>query len=329
MVLPEFKMASRTPDKLAAAKADLNALFDVVKGSNNKLNPKGVKKIEDDRYEIAELIVSVIEDTVTTQDPTPFLVETVSAELGDELLWQELDATVRVVNRSYGTKPLSQRLYFKEWGITTTMKEVAVEIPLEHIAVGRITASMVTDAIADAIIRHRIGNILDGIDAGVTSGADRSGVAGYTLRYASFTQDNLDKAIDGLLDEGEVPTIFGRHIALAPTIRSFTGFSSDQTVWSPMSSEELEKRSLIGTYHGAGIVALRDPYHKAAGDHVIRSDRLYLASATKGAKFMTRDVAFLNWAMVDPRTSTFGMGTRIEDGLLVHDPYKYRIIEVA
>jgi len=314
-----FKTASRKPEDLQKAKDELDDIFSMVKNRNKTLNHKGVKELDNNRVEIAELIITLIEDTVAVQDPTPFLVDAQQGNLGDEFIWQELDSTLRVVNRAYGTKPLSQRLVFREFGISTTMKEVAVEIPLEEVAIGRVTPSMVTNAVSEAIIRNRITQILDGIDAGVSAGADHSGVTGFNLRYTGFTKANFDNAIDGLQDESEGATIFGRHVSLAPAVRNFVGYSDE-------TQRDLDVRGMIGTYHGATLVSLRDKYHKQEAGHVIRNDRLYCASGQKGAIFMTRDVAFLDWSIVDPRTSTFGLGTRLEDGLLVTDPYQYRIL---
>lgn len=315
------KTASRTIESLAEAKKEMDELFGIVKGKNRKANTSAIKKIDENRFELAELVTSIIEDTVTITDPTPLLVDLIDGDIKNDYLWRELDSSLRVVNRAYGTKPLSQRLLFKEFSMQTSMKEVAVEISLEEIAAGSTTASQVTDAIASAINRYRIAAVLDGIDAGVTAVADRTGVAGYLLRYAGFTQSNLDMAIDGLLDEDATPSVMGRHVAMNPAIRGFTG-------WSDEVTNELNLRGVIGQYHGANVVTLRDGFSKPDNAHVIRKDRVYLASGTKGAFWMNKDVSFLNWAVVEPRSSTFGTGVRIEDGILVWDPYRYRIIEV-
>lgn len=319
--MPVFRTASRTADEMKTAKEALNDEFSIVRGANGSLNRKAVKELEDSKWELAELIIQLIDDEVAATDPTPFLAEVVSGDIRNEYIWQEVTSDLRVVTRAYGTKPTSQRLQFTEFPITTTHREVVVEIPLEEVASGRVTPQLVSEVMADTIIRFRISNLLDSLDAGVASGADRSGVAGYTLRYSGLTAANLDKAIDGIMDESEDPTIFGRHIALAPAIRGFSGYAD-------LTQKEFDERGVIGRYHGANIVSLRDKYSRRAGSHVIRSDRAYLASGTKGAIFMEKDVSFLDFVEIIPRTSTFTVGTRIEDGLLVWDPFQYRIIEV-
>jgi hypothetical protein len=321
MLTKRVKTASMNMETLASTKQELDEIFATVKGRDKRANSSAVKKLDENRWEIAELMVRVIEDTVTVTDPTPLLVQLVDGDIKNQDIFRELDSSLRVVNRSYGTKPLSQRLLYKEFYMQSSMKEVAVEVALEEIAVGSTTASQVTDSIASAIVRYRIAAVLDGIDAAVTAVADRTGVAGYLLRYAGFTQSNLDMAIDGLLDENETPTVMGRHVAMNPAIRGFTG-------WSDEVTDDLNRRGVIGEYHGANVLTLRDGFSKPDNAHVIRKDRVYLASGEKGAYWQNKDVSFLNYAVVDPRTSTFSTGIRIEDGMLVWDPYRYRVIEV-
>jgi hypothetical protein len=318
---PNFQVASRTPDKHAEAKAELDAMFECVKGKAGKLNPRGQKELHDNRFEIGALVTQLISDEVALTDPTPLFCETTEGTFGDEYLWQEPNSALRVVSRSYGSKPLSQRITFKEFAMSTNHKEVNVEIPLEQIAVGRVTASMVVEQMADALVRDRISLVLTAIDAGVPSGADQTGVSGYTLRYSGLTDPNLTKAINGLLDESEGVTVYGRHITLAPAIQGFTGFSD-------FTKQELERRGMIGSFRGANIVTLQDKYSRRAAGHAIPTNRVWLAGQSKGAILMTKDVSFLNYSVVDERTATFMSGIRIEDGVMVWRPYNYRIIEV-
>jgi hypothetical protein len=320
-MLPKLKVANRTVDELKIAKAELDAMFEPVKGKNKKLNPAGVKEIDDARYVIAELVVQLINDQAIYTDPTGLLVESTTGDIRDQYIWRELNSTLRVVRRSYGTKPLSQRLTFKEFGMSTSHKEVNVEIPLEEIAAGVITPSLVVEQIADAINRDRITMVLNAIDAGVTAGADQTGVSGYTKRYTGFTQANVDKAIDGLQDNSVSPVMFGRHVILAPVVRAFTGFSDDNL-------HELNQRGVIGVYHGCNIVTLQDDVRRFDSAHAIPTNRVWLGSATKGAVYMSKDVSFLNYSLVDPRTSTFATGVRLEDGVMVWRDYNYRVIEV-
>jgi hypothetical protein len=73
-------------------------------------------------------------------------------------------------------------------------------------------------------------------------------------------------------------------------------------------------------------VSLKDRFSRRQDAHLIKNDRAYLASGRKGAIFMQKDVSFLDFVEIVPRTSTFTVGTRLEDGLLVWNPYEYRII---
>lgn len=320
----KFKTAKRSAEELSDHKKQLDEMIiSTVRGANGKLDRRGVSKLAEPsvKHEIAEVLFQLITDEVTVSDPVPFLVDEVDGDIRNQYVFQMLNSALRVTPRAYGSKPLSQRLTFKEWSMQTTMKEIAVELPLEEIASGRITPSLVAEQIAFAVNRYRIATVLDALDNAVPAAtSDRTGKAGYTLRYVGLTKANLDNAIDGMADDGNTPSIMGRHIAMNPTIRGFGG-------WSQQTMYNLEQRGVLSMYLGSPIVTLSDEYSKYVGAHVIRNDRVYLAGQKKGAQFMTKDVSFLNYAIVDERTATFSTGIRIEDGLLVWDPYRYRIIE--
>lgn len=319
--MKKFRTASRTADEMKVAKTDLNAsLVDVLRGTDGKLNRRGMQKIHDNRFDLAETIIQLINDEVTTTDPLPFLVDEETGDIRNNYVWQRMTAGLRVVNRAYGSKPLSQRFTFNEFGVVTTPREINVEIPLEEIASGRITASLVAEQMAFAINRYRISNVLNMLDVAVPgSTADHTNLSGYTLRYTGLTKANLDNALDGLLDETDVPTIMGRHIALYPAIRNFAG-------WSQLTTTEFEIRGQIAQYLGCPILKLQDGFSLITGTHVIRNDRVYVAGSQKGAIHITKDLSFLDYAVVDERTATFSTGIRLEDGLLMHNPYLYRIL---
>jgi hypothetical protein len=325
--MTNFRKASWSDEKIKSCQQELdNLFFEAVGRGEKRMNPHATDVLNKDRVDIAQTIINLIEQQLANTDPLPLMVDQVTGDIRNNYVWQELSSALRVVSRSYGSKPLSQRLDFKEYSMSTTMKEVGVEIPLEEVFSGRQTPSLAAAEMAVAIGRYRVSNTLDLIDAAVpASTADRSGVSGYTLRYVTggaLSQATLDKAIDGMRDESDEVTIIGRHINIFPAIRAFTQLSVDQL-------DVLGDRGVVGQYHGANILTLQDPYARRSADHVIRKDRVYLASGTHGCLYMTKPVDFLNYSFVDPRTATFGAGLRLEDGILMFDPYRYRIIELS
>lgn len=324
--MSEFRMASRTPEEIATAQQDIKSAFSVVKNPDGSVNRKGVQELKKNEMELGELIVQLVNDQMLMTDPTPFMVDVVDGTFGDDYLYQEVTSSLRVVDRAYGTKPQSQRLSFTEFSISTTPKELVVEVPLEQIATGRYDPALITSVMAETKIRYTVGAILDALDAGVPSAADRSGQAGYNLRYAGLTAANLDKALDGLMDQGYSPTVFGRHLALVG-IRGFAGWA---TTGSDAALREFETRGMVGTYHGAPIVSIQERFSRRYLGQVIRYDRVYVASNAqpKGALFMRKDLSFLDFAEVLPAEGVFRVGMRWEDGLLVWDPYQYRIITI-
>lgn len=323
----QFRKGSWDAKKIVECKKELDDLFFAAVGKGERrMNPHAVDILEKDRVDIAQTIVNLVNEEVTSINPLPYLVNEVTGDIRNDYIWQELDSSLRVVSRAYGSKPLSQRLTFKEYSMSTSMKETAVEIPLEEVYSGRQTPSLAASEMALAIVRFRISNVVDLIDAAVPAAtADRTGVSGYTLRYTdggALSKTNLDKAIDGLQDEGENVAVIGRHVALFPALRAFQNLSDSV-------DDDMTRRGVIGMYHGATIVTLRDPYAKRSADHLIRKDRVYVASGIKGAIYMTKPVDFLNWSFTDARTATFGAGIRLEDGVLMYDPYRYRIMELG
>lgn len=337
MAMPQFRTAKWDSEKIASCKQELDNLFFEATGKGNgpRMNPRAVDILNKDRIDIAETITNLIREEVENINPLPFLVQQTTGDIRNNYVWQEMDGALRVVNRSYGSKPLSQRLTFKEYSISTSMKEIAVEIPLEEVFSGRFTPSIAASEMAAAIVRYRVSTVLDALDAGIPSSADRTGLSGYTLRYTcagALTQEVVDKAIDGLRDESESATIFGRHIALFPAMRGFTNTAGVAGL-NEETQREFFQRGVVGSYHGANIVTLRDQYAKRSGDHLIAKNKVWVASGSAvssgAAIFMDKPVEFLNWAMTDARTATFGTGIRLEDGLLVRDPYQYRIITIT
>jgi hypothetical protein len=315
-----FRMGQWTNEKLDEAKKELDDIFySTVSDGKGRFDRRSIQKINNCRFDIAELIVRIVEETFLLTNPIPFLVDEQTGVMGEKKVFQELNSALRMVNRAPGAKPISQRLTYKEWDITTSQKEVAVEIPLEKVAVGRIKPSDVATAMAIAINRNRISTVLTALDSAVDAVSDRTGETGFNLRYTGYTAANFDKAINGMLDDGAQPTIFGRYVALAPALQGFAGWSQDITT-------ELQSRGMVAQYRGAAVVSLLDQYNKFTGDHVVPKDRVYLASGTKGAIIEDRDVSFLDYAVVDERTATFAAGRRVEHGVLVWDKYRYRIV---
>jgi hypothetical protein len=323
--MPNFRTGNWTAEQLRDAKKDLNEAFAPIAEAKSlaKVSTAAMREIEDNKYEIAELVVTVINEQIAQANPLPLIVEEVTGDWRNNYVWSEIQKKLRVDLRSPGSKPLSQFPFsWSEYGMDVQMREVAVELPLELIATGKVTPAMVAETIAQGVLREKISRITEAVSDAITAVPDRTGQSGYVLRYSGFTQPNLDKAIDGLADESDSATVFGRYITLQPTLRAFTGWSDEQ-------NGEIMARGVIGQYHGANILALRDQYGKVwGGSHFLADDKVWVVGGQKGAIHMTQDVSFLNWAEVSTKYASFGTGFRYQDGTLVFDPYRYRILDV-
>lgn len=321
----EFRQGMWTPEEFKTAKDELNnAFLPLVEAHKGKVSkPAAMRELEDNKFEIAELIVTVINEQVAVANPLPLIVDEISTDWRNDYVWTEIQKSLRIDERSPGSKPLSQLPFsWSEYGMETTQREVAVEVPLETIAKGTITASMVAEVIATGVIRERITRVTNALAAEITAIPDRTGVSGYVLRYSGFTQSNVDKAIDGLADESDSATMFGRYITLQPALRGFTGMSD-------LQQGVLFDKGVIGTYHNANVLAIKDQHSKVWGNvHLLRKDLVWMVGGAKGAFYMTQDLSFLDWAEISTKNASFGTGFRFIDGLLVHDPYRYRIFDV-
>lgn len=326
----EFKIAKRTEAERKDHKRELDEMFTAAMVSDRgTFNPRGMEVLNKNKMAIAETVVQLIEDEVAVSDPLPYLVDRKSRAWGDDTIFQRFDGTLKVTDRAYGTKPLSSRITASEYSFKTSHREIAVEIPLEELVGGRITPSKVVEVIAFAINRYRLQMVVDGIDAAVPASADRTGIAGNVsyngtnvsmgLRYTGLSEANLSAAIDSLRDEAQSPTIFGRHMALNPDIRYFSGWSTEQ-------KGEFLARGGVGEFLGCPVVTMVDQYNRLTGGHALSDKKIYVAGATKGAWLVEEDVSWLNWSLVDERTATFATGIRLQEGLFVHNPYAYRII---
>jgi hypothetical protein len=115
--MPNFKAASWTLDEVKTAKQELDNIFKEVVGEKGKFNHRSVQKINDARFDIAELIIRIVEETVLLTDPVGFLVDQEDGVLGDRKIFQRINSALRVVNRSPASKPLSQRFTWREFEI--------------------------------------------------------------------------------------------------------------------------------------------------------------------------------------------------------------------
>jgi hypothetical protein len=326
--MENFRMGMWTAEELKTAKEELDNCFAPVREAGlkgGKIPANVYKKLEEDKFEIAELIVTVINESVVQGNMLPLIVDEVSGDWRNDYIWTELQKSLRVDLRSPGSKPLSQLPFtWSEYGMEVTQREVAVEVPLELLATGKVTASMVADVIAQGVLRDKITRVTNKISDEITAIDDRTGESGYGLRYSGLTKANLDKAIDGMADEGDGISFFGRYIKMIPTLRTILAAEFNEEI-----TGEVFRRGIVGDYHGARFIAIKDQFSKEWGnDHFLRSDLVWGVGARKGAIHMTQDVSFLNWSEVSSKYASFGTGFRYQDGTLVHDPYRYRVIDL-
>ena len=86
---------------------------------------------------------------------------------------------------------------------------------------------------------------------------------------------------------------------------------------------------MIGTYKRAKIVVLNDDFNWYYNSATIADDKVWLGGADKGAVLLERDVSALDYQGVDTEKAWIKSGFRVDFGVTVLQPWKYRMIEIT
>jgi hypothetical protein len=323
-----FRKASLTRVENDEILADLNAdLRDVMERGNgvNALNAR-----QDLIRYAGQLLRQAVDNEVSYTDPIPLMFQTRTAGLGDVIEFDSLINTLRVVEYSPHSHPLTYTPVKNKYTISTKMYEMAFGIPMLEIMSGRKNVGDYAKFAAQALQRHRLELGLTAIYTAVSSGAtDPAGRALYdTVTDDEVDEDTLKAGIRRLGSvSGGTVRVFGTKWALDP-IMDFIGENSENL------AEELNARGVLGTYRGATLVAINHSHDQYTNSFVqvagIPLDNLlFLVADMPGGIYMERDISALDYEQLDPRTGTFQTGTRLDHGVLITEGWKYHVIEMG
>ena len=313
-MIPGMRVAKRTPDEIKEAKAALN---ESVKAF------KSVGEMAADTkfcFQLAELIRQVAVDEFHLTDPTPLFVQRAQAELGQTIELEEVINTMRMVRRHPGSQALMFTPTKRKFPISTKEYDLPFAIDLERVIRRQIDPAVFAEHASQALSRIWVNTVLGAIDAACV-GNDHYGRALRSLGAGSdLTQANLDQMLRNLGDVNSDIVIAGRYYALFP-ITGFTGFSN-------LALEEIRQTGLVGMYKGAKVVLLRDAFNWFTQEIAIPSNRIYICGGDKGAWLHERNVAALNYQSLDQEKAWLKTGFRVDFGVTVVQPWKYRVLEV-
>lgn len=315
-MFPGMRVAKRTKDELAEAKKALNESF---------LKYKSIGQIAADpefQYTAAELVRQIALDEFALSDPTPMFCDRESASLGQTLELEEVLNTMKLVRRHPGSKPLTFTPTKRKYPITTKQYDMPFGMDLEKILRRQFDASVFAEHAAQALKRGMLSVVLSAIDAAAT-GNDHYGRA---LRYTVATnvdQTSIEAAIRSLGDVNSDVTIIGRYYTLFP-IMGLSGVA-----FSDVALEEFRQQGMIANYKGAKVVVVNDDFNFYYNSATIPANRIYVVGGRKGAKLHERDVSALNYQWMNTESTMLETGFRVDFGVTVLQPWRFRVIEIT
>lgn len=309
-----MRVAKRTKEELAEAKAALNESFRRFKSVGQIAADTGFC------YTVSELVRQLAIDEFSLSDPSPLFVNRATASLGQTLEVEEVINTMKAVRRHPGGHPLAFTPTKRKFPISTKQYDLPFAMDLEKIIRRQLEPSVFAEHAAQALSRVTVSTVLGAIDAAAT-GTDH-----YGRNLAASVGTNIDATtLDGVLRSlGDVNSdvfIAGRYFALFP-IMGFTGYSNEII-------NEIHAQGMIGRYKGAKVVVLKDDFNFYYNNATVPANKIYVGGGDKGAWLHERDVSALNYQSLDPEKAWLKNGFRVDFGVTVLQPWKYRVVTIT
>lgn len=315
MKITGLRVAKRTADEITTAKEALNEAFKKYTSVGQiAADPKFV-------FEVGELVRQLAVDEFMLSDPTPLFVNRADADLGQTIEIEEVINTMKAVRRHPASHPLAFTPTKRKYPISTKQYDLPFFMDIEKILRRQLEPSVFAEHAAQALSRVYIETVLGAVDAAAT-GTDHYGRAIASSIATTLDQTTLDAALRSLGDVNENTFIAGRYYTLFP-IMGFTGAFSDTGI------DEINRTGIIGTYKGAKVVVLKDDYNFFYGAATIPANKVYIGGSDKGAWLHERNVSALNYQVVDPEKAEMRMGFRVDFGVTVLQPWKFRVITIS
>ena len=313
-MIPGMRVAKRTKEELAEAKQALNESFRRFKSVGQIAADTGFC------YTVSELVRQIAVDEFSLSDPSPLFVNRAAASLGQTLEVEEVINEMKAVRRHPGGHPLAFTPSKRKFPISTKQYDLPFAMDLEKIIRRQLEPSVFAEHAAQALSRVTVSTVLGAIDAAAT-GTDH-----YGRNLAASVGTNIDATtLDGVLRSlGDVNSdvfIAGRYFALFP-IMGFTGYSNEII-------NEIHAQGMIGRYKGAKVVVLKDDFNFYYNNATVPANKIYVGGGDKGAWLHERDVSALNYQSLDPEKAWLKNGFRVDFGVTVLQPWKYRVVTIT
>jgi hypothetical protein len=309
-----MRIAKRDRTEIADGKNALNEAF------NSYTSLGQIVADTEFQFTVAELIRQLAIDEFVLTDPTPLFCMRAQAELGQTIELEEYVNSMRMVRRHPGSQSYVFQPVKRKFPIVTKEYDLPFGIDLEKVLRRELTPAVFAEHAAQALSRIWVNTVLGAIDSAAT-GVDHYGRSQRFTSVGSLSQTSLDSALQALGDVNTDMFIAGRYFALFP-VTGFSGFSN-------LALEEIRQTGLVGYYKGAKVVLLRDDFNWWTQEISVPSNRVYLGGGNKGAWLHERDVAALNYQFIDHETAWLKTGFRVDFGVTVVQPWKYRVCDMV
>ena len=200
------------------------------------------------KKKISEFAANVIHNTSIfineNDDLVSMVLPTEKINPGESLILRELHG-VNVYYSSYGAAVRMSRPQFTNYTITTTPKEVGLDLELTQIQVGKYSPSELAEYTGKVIQAWRNYLLFTTTISGMAIYS--SGGAQY-VSGATLSATDMNKAIGTITDEGDVGLIVGRRKAIQALASQNAGMA-----WSDASKDEFKNTGQVGSYAGIPV----------------------------------------------------------------------------
>lgn len=230
-----------------AIKEDFASLSGGVLNWGEGLAKKKISEFAANVIQNTAIFINENGDLVSRVLPTEFI------QPGDTLTLRELHG-VNVYKASYGAAVRMSRPQFTNYTITTTPKEVGLDLELTQIQTGKYSPSELAEYTGKVIQAWRNHMFFTTTLGGMS--IYQSGGTQYTAG-ASLSSSIMNAAINKLTDEGDVALIVGRRQAIHALSNQNAGMA-----WSDVSKDEFKNTGMVGKYAGidvAQVFSFTDP----------------------------------------------------------------------
>lgn len=267
---------------------------------------------------IARKVINVAVDQVAFEnDIIPLVLPIANVNPGDTYVTDELSGPM-IYQGSYGAPVQMSRPNVQRFTVTTSLKEVGIELVLQQIAAGKYSPSELGDYTAKLAVAWRNRMLFTNTLSGLT--AYQSGGARY-VSAPTLSAKDIEGGLAKLSDEADPKVFVGRRKAVH-ALSQLSGFSDE-------TKREFEVNGKLGRYIGAQVVQVYGYQDNDYGlVYPMLTDDLWLFSSQPAGVWVTA-AGLRTTSETIARSETLNMYFRWDDGVGIDSNKLDRIVRFA